>query len=377
MIESEEIRIVKVVLFGTGNYARNIYSKIEKNLSGLDIVGFCDNNSDNWGECFGRRVYAPHELGKEIDKIIILSNLNFEEIKDGLIYWHKIPEDKIENIYFLLKCLMSEKYQTSEDLDILETLEYWKNNQLTVFNQFVKEEMFHVVEWDYIENMPFIILEDKKMYYPYDTKFESFEGKKIIRNVMQEQQETSPHLYIKDDITINEGDIIADVGAAEGDFSIRLVEKASKIYLFEGDKKWWKPLRKTFEKFKDKIEFINKYAGYIDDNNLVRMDTIIKEKIDFLKMDVEGSECEALLGARKLLINGNVKCAICSYHRAGDEIALKDILNAYGYRTNTSMGYMLYYHDANIFSTLDFRRGIVYGRKEKGLTLRRGYNETN
>ena len=49
MIESEEIRIVKVVLFGTGNYARNIYSKIEKNLSGLDIVGFCDNNSDNWG----------------------------------------------------------------------------------------------------------------------------------------------------------------------------------------------------------------------------------------------------------------------------------------------------------------------------------------
>ena len=41
------------------------------------------------------------------------------------------------------------------------------------------------------------------------------------------------------------------------------------------------------------------------------------------------------------------------------------------------MGYMLYYHDANIFSTLDFRRGIVYGRKEKGLTLRRGYNETN
>ena len=211
---------------------------------------------------------------------------------------------------------MSEKYQTSEDLDILETLEYWKNNQLTVFNQFVKEEMFHVVEWDYIENMPFIILEDKKMYYPYDTKFESFEGKKIIRNVMQEQQETSPHLYIKDDITINEGDIIADVGAAEGDFSIRFVEKASKIYLFEGDKKWWKPLRKTFEKFKDKIEFINKYAGYIDDNNLVRMDTIIKEKIDFLKMDVEGSECDALLGARKLLINGNVKCAICSYHRA-------------------------------------------------------------
>lgn len=28
-------------------------------------------------------------------------------------------------------------------------------------------------------------------------------------------------------------------------------------------------------------------------------------------------------------------------------------------------GYMCFYHDINIFSSLDFRRGIVYGRKEK------------
>ena len=258
---------------------------------------------------------------------------------------------------------MTAKHQNSEDKDIHNTLKYWESNDISVFNQFVKDEGYSVVEWDNIENMPYIMLEDKKMYYPYDTKFETFEGRKIIRNVMQEQQSTSPHLYIKDDITINYGDIIADVGVAEGDFAVRFAEKASKIYLFEGEKKWWKPLRKTFEKFKEKTVFVNKFVGGTDFGDSVRLDTAISGGIDFLKMDVEGAECEALLGAGNLLKNSDVKCAICSYHRAGDEVSIKNILHAYGYECNTSEGYMLFYHDLGIFSTLDFRRGIVYGRK--------------
>lgn len=353
-----------IILFGTGSYAKNLYSKIECCKRG-GIIGFCDNDSDKWGEWLGKKVYAPYELScvEGIDKVIIMSDLYYDEIKDGLVYWHKIPESKIENIYYLLKILMTEKYQNSVDVDIQNTLKYWENNDISVFNQHVADEGYSVVEWDSIENMPYIMLEDKKLYYPYDTKFEIFEGRKIVRNVMQEQQATSPHLYIKDDIAINYGDTIADVGVAEGDFALRFADKASKIYLFEGDKTWWKPLRKTFEKFREKTVFVDKFAGQTDMGNSIRMDTAISGSIDFLKMDVEGSECEALLGARKLLMNSNAKCAICSYHRAYDEASIKDILHAYGYECNTSSGYMVFCHDLNIFSTLDFRRGVVYGRK--------------
>ncbi len=355
---------MKILLFGTGCYAKRIYSMIKNHSLEVDIVGFCDNNSDNWGELYGKKVYAPYEVsGLEVDKIIIMSNMYYNQIKDDLIFWHKISESKIETTQYLLKILMTAKYQNSEDAEIREILAYWKNHDCTVFNQFVKDEGYHVVEWDYMENMPYIILEDKRMYYPYDTKFEIFEGRKILRNVMQEQQETSPHLYIKDDITINYGDIIADVGAAEGDFSIRFVEKASKIYIFEGDKRWWKPLRKSFEKFKDKVVFIDKFAGQGDSDTAIKLDTAISGNIDFLKMDVEGAECEALLGAERTLRESNAKCAVCSYHREGDETAIKNILHDYGYEHSTSKGYMLFYHDINIFSSLDFRRGIVYGRK--------------
>lgn len=355
---------MKVILFGTGNHAETIYSKIKYHQLGIDIVGFCDNNSDNWGEWLGKRVYAPYELlSVEIDKIIVLSNRYYDEIRDDLIYWHKISEDKIESEYYLLKTLMAAKHWNSEDEEIRGILAYWENHEGTVFNQFVKDEGYHVVEWDYMENMPYILLEDKRIYYPYNMQFEVFEGKKILRNVMQEQQSTSPHLYINNDITINDGDIIVDVGAAEGDFSIRFVEKASKVYLFEGDKRWQKPLRKTFEKFKEKVILVDKFAGKTNRNVSLRLDTAISGEINFLKMDVEGAECEALLGAEKILLNSNAKCSICSYHRMGDETAISDILHTYGYKSSTSDGYMFFYHDINIWSTLDFRRGIVYGRK--------------
>ncbi len=47
---------------------------------------------------------------------------------------------------------------------------------------------------------------------------------------------------------------------------------------------------------------------------MVTLDNDIKEKITFLKMDIEGSEINALLGAREHIVNDHPKLAICTYH---------------------------------------------------------------
>ncbi len=47
---------------------------------------------------------------------------------------------------------------------------------------------------------------------------------------------------------------------------------------------------------------------------VVTLDEDIKEKISFLKMDIEGSEVNALLGARGHIVNDRPKLAICTYH---------------------------------------------------------------
>lgn len=358
-------RTISVFLFGTGDIANNILKKVNVFPENIEILGFIDNDSKKWGEFWGKRVYSPSILlEKSYDKLIIMSDVYFDAIKENLVYWYNIEKDKIENQRYLLKLLLMEKYKNTEDVEIKQILKYLETNEVSVYNQYVKEgKEIHTVYWDCIDNLPYIWFEDKKMYFPYDYKFQEYEGKKVVKDINCEQQLSSPHLYIKDDIKIERGDVIVDAGVQEGNFSLRYIEKVSKAYLFECSEYWIRPLQKTFEKFKDKVILSNTFLGRFSGGKYSNLDSVVKGRLDFLKMDVEGAEVESLLGAKNILINNNVKCSICSYHKRGDEEIIKDILSVYGYRTKTSSGYMFFYLDENIYSNLDFRRGIVYAKK--------------
>lgn len=58
------------------------------------------------------------------------------------------------------------------------------------------------------------------------------------------------------------------------------------------------------------------------------------EKVTFIKMDIEGSEMEALIGAKDVIKRNRPKLAICVYHKAEDIFLIPDfILQCYsGYR---------------------------------------------
>jgi FkbM family methyltransferase len=63
------------------------------------------------------------------------------------------------------------------------------------------------------------------------------------------------------------------------------------------------------------------------------------EKVDFIKMDVEGAEIEAIKGAKNILAKSDAKLAIASYHViSGRETSfeLEKLLGDMGYRAETS-----------------------------------------
>jgi len=169
-----------------------------------------------------------------------------------------------------------------------------------------------------------------------------------------------------------EGDTIVDCGAYGGAFSLyaaKLVGDNGKVVAFEPDKENYKLLLRNIELNNLKnvialnkgvwskntiLPFDNIHAGtssfFSDgrkgsfiDTEVVTLDKELERigirKVDFIKMDVEGAEIEAIKGAEKILKNNNVNLAIASYHILNGEktcFEVEKLLLAFGYKVETS-----------------------------------------
>lgn len=123
--------------------------------------------------------------------------------------------------------------------------------------------------------------------------------------------------YFMDACRIDKDDVVVDLGGAPGDFgALAVCMGAKKVYCF--DKKT-DGLKETARLNDNKIEIIASYISSREENGVsTTLDqfaqSISPEKINFVKMDIEGAEIEALLGAKKLIANHKPKMAICVYH---------------------------------------------------------------
>ena len=97
--------------------------------------------------------------------------------------------------------------------------------------------------------------------------------------------------------------VVLDIGVAEGNFALSVVDRVKEVYLFEVEEIWIKPLTLTFAPYGDKVHIIKKCMAKKSDEFAVSIDDFCKEnqieKIGLLKMDVEGYEKDVLLGAKK------------------------------------------------------------------------------
>ncbi len=207
-------------------------------------------------------------------------------------------------------------------------------------------------EW----KLPYVMHNEKRLYFP--SKYPPDRVKGVYANLLTEQDNVSPHRYVKSYDILNEKTVL-DIGAAEGIFSLEVIDTVSHVYLFECEEHWVEALEATFAPWKNKIDIIKKYVSDIDDDKHITIDTFLKDKnIDnlFLKMDIEGFEQKALQGASTLLKNGiNLDCSICTYHRKEDFEIIYSILKNAQMECETTEGYMFYNNG--------FQKAMVRGSK--------------
>lgn len=254
-----------------------------------------------------------------------------------------------------------------EDPEIRDVIEHiGKTKKIQIYNYDFADEYVTLsveVSLDETCGMFYVPYRGRKMYFPKGWK--EADVVHYYKWIMMEQDKRSPHCYDHEGYGVSEGDVVVDAGVAEGNFALNVIDKAKKIYLIEADERWVEALAKTFASDMDKVQIIRGFLSDETSGDSVCLDQLFAEQpINYIKMDIEGYEKQALSGAKKVMGGAeHLRCAVCTYHNYEDEGLIGKQLRAYGFETEVSRGYMFPEMTMESLAAAELRKGLMFGRK--------------
>jgi hypothetical protein len=276
----------------------------------------------------------------------------------------KEKKDVIRNYFLGLK-------RDEQDPEIVEIMDYFTRYRFSIL-PYEYARRYHAgdidVYYDASCRMNFVLHDGKKLYFPQNWDTESVQ--EYYNGLRIEQDEESPHRYETKDFAVEDGEVIADIGAAEGIWALSCAEKAGKIYLFECEKGWIEALQKTFAPWREKVTIVNKCVSDRTLGKKICLDDFFRDKaINVIKADIEGAEVELLEGSQSILSadngeGGDIKLLLCTYHRKDDAKKLKQMLENAGFTTEYSRRYLLCVWDEKL-SEPYLRRGVIRAKKKR------------
>lgn len=222
-------------------------------------------------------------------------------------------------------------------------------SRIHALNNFYKEhqvEVKKILELSSDSNSKEVINSQIDLIKNYDGSFERIFLKN--KGLLEKYEDLiDPDEYFpKGIIELSDSEVFVDCGAFDGDTVAELIKRTSgkfeHIYSFEADKiNFPKLINKVNElglspqqitcfskgvySLNGQVHFNLKGIGSAVTEggkeviDVIRLDDFLSEeqkrKISFIKMDIEGSEVEALKGAAQIIKNNKPKLAICVYHK--------------------------------------------------------------
>ncbi|MEI0604755.1 FkbM family methyltransferase [Brachyspira alvinipulli] len=168
---------------------------------------------------------------------------------------------------------------------------------------------------------------------------------------------------VKDVFEVNNDSVVFDIGAWKGDSAYFFSKKCSndaKIYAFEPDANAYEALKCVKEKYKlnnvilENVLLSNKeetidFVSMIPNTPVVKMNAVTVDKfvndnnidrIDYIKMDVEGAEQHILEGAKETIKKFRPSLAIAVYH--GGKLFMEDFYKVPIFVKEITEGYKYY-----------------------------------
>lgn len=305
-IENDLIKKKELYLFGAGETC-NAFLKDCKYKDQVKLI--FDNNCEKKNSYIQDiRIEHPSKI-KELDKnksVFVITTYYSNEIKDFL------KSIGIKNIYHFYEIGFN-----SHDIIVHPKLTEDDFKQVHLLRNLLEDNKSKEILDRLIE-----LRNKSSKFYGYGYDYDAFFSQDILK--------------------LQSCEIFIDGGAYNGDTINQFMKivkgKYEKIYAFEPDKDNFYLLkdklchnenicafRAGLWKNKGKLAFLNSgnVASHIDsggDNivNVESIDNLIQGKVTFIKLDIEGAEMEALVGAKRTIEKYKPKLAISVYHKKGD-----------------------------------------------------------
>lgn len=314
--ESYELGDKRVVIWGLSVSALYLFLKLR--AKNIDVIGFTDSfveESDN--EFAGLPVFTFDEI-KALENIVIYISTDVSEYIRQILDKTQI----LSNAVILAK---GRVYGCGEyDIDALAKKIALDKDKIA----FVRENLC-----------------DEKSKKTFDNllKYRTCNDSSLIYDVYERSHEQ--YFPVGEIIKPERGEVFVDAGAYSGETSASYITwnpNYSKIYFMEPDQTMYAiaseyvrlkgiknivGVNRGAYSYETEIAFENDFASgssRIDESGTNKIKTISidemlrGEKVNFIKMDIEGAEMEALKGADKSITKYKPNLAICIYHAEDD-----------------------------------------------------------
>lgn len=313
-----------IIVFGAGSLGHEVYTNLLK--ANIKIDYFCSSlNGGYTDKKTDIKVIKQEELVNHRDAIIIMA------IGDAAT-----KQEKMELVVEICSMGFKEEQILNHSLfDQKESI----SNILRYKDEFIKA---------------YQLLEDESSKKIYVKKLDY-----LVKYIAVDFQ-SDKEMYLDDEIIqLGKNERIIDAGAFIGDTAEQFLNRtgdSSLIYSFEPDEHNYSELEKRVEGL-NQVEIIKKglWSGstvlyFSDDQNgsshiendgkikieTIDLDSFCEEnniKPTFIKMDIEGAECEAIRGAKNTIVNYKPQMSICLYHKLEDmfmiPIMIKELDKSY------------------------------------------------